>query len=242
MAINPIQALQEIGWSELEARVYVALVGTNEALTGYQIAKVARTARANVYPVLERLVRRGALMEEPNDQGLRYRPMPFAAVAHSQMTMMEQTLTAIEAALPTVRPIKTLVTSRGSQAVFTQGSALVSATRHHLDVGASQGTVQPFARALEEARERGVIERFLCFDHCPAPGCGVCQDPIGVSARAFHPTGWLVFMRDDEDTLITVGDGDEAELLLTNMAPIRETMKMLFRAGELGIQTHPSSS
>ena len=228
--IEPVKELQEVGWSELEARVYVALVEAGDALTGYQVAKAARVARANVYPVLERLVRRGALLEEPHHTGPRYQALPFAAVSRAQITAMQNKLTAIEAALPTVRQPHTLVTARGDDAIWAHGLSLVTSARHHLDIGASLGTVQPFADALAGARERGVSERFLCFDHCPRPGCGVCQTPIAASTGEFNPKGWLVLLRDDEDALITVGSQDTAELVLTNMEPILETLKILFHS------------
>ncbi|PSR20342.1 MAG: TrmB family transcriptional regulator [Sulfobacillus acidophilus] len=235
-----VQALQEVGWSELEARVYVALAATDEALTGYQVAKIARSARANVYPVLEKLVRRGALVEEPQDQGPRYRPVPFSDIAQSQLSSMKKTLGAIAAMLPTSARPQTLVTARGDKAVWTHGLKLLTSTHRTLDVGASHGTVKPFAEGLAEARERGVRERFLCFDRCPPPGCGVCQHPIPVSTGKFNPTGWLVLLRDNEETLIAMGEGDDSELVLTNMAPIRETLNMLFRTGDAAVVAQPA--
>ncbi len=235
--MDPVKALQEVGWSELEARVYVSLIETGEALTGYQVAKVARVARANVYPVLERLVRRGALIEEPHQSGPRYRALPFATVSEAQMTVMQKTLTAIEAALPSVHRPSTLATARGEDALLAHGLSLVNSARLRLDVGASEGTIRHFSGALAQARERGVSERFLCFDHCPPPGCGVCQNPLVASTGEFNPKGWLVLLRDDEDTLISVGSGAQVDLLLTNMDPVRETLKLLFRAGETWMTT-----
>lgn len=230
--MDAIGALQDVGWSELEARVYVALLEAEDAWTGYQVAKAARIARANVYPVLDRLVRRGALLQEPDGQSVRYRALPFEAVSRAQLTTMQQKLTAIKAALPSVSRPRTLVTARGDSAVLAQGIALVTAARQRLDVGASLGSVRPFADVLAQARDRGVQERFLCFDRCPPPGCGVCRNPVAVSTGEFNPTGWLVFVRDDEDALITVGAGEQAELVVTDMEPIREALKLLFRAGQ----------
>ncbi len=231
-SLEPIMELQEVGWSELEARVYVALVEAGDALTGYQIAKAARVARANVYPVLERLVRRGALLEEPLSSGPRYRALPFQTVSEAQLTAMQRKLATIEAALPTVRRPQTLVTARGEDAIWAHGMSLITSARDRLDIGASLGTVGPFAEALLQARERGVSQRFLCFDYCPPPGCGVCQHPTVASAGEFNPKGWLVLVRDDEDMVITVGSGEAAQLVLTNMEPIRETIKMLFHREE----------
>jgi predicted transcriptional regulator len=225
--LDPVQALQAVGWSELEARVYVTLIESDEPLTGYQIAKAARLARANVYTVVERLIRRGALVEEPGGPAPRYRAVPFDAVARGQLASVQKSLDAVLTALPDVKSRSRLVAGRGEDAVWTHGLALISAAHGKIDIGASHGTVAPFAAALQEARQRGVEENFFCFDNCPPPGCGVCQNPVPVFSGDFNPKGWLVLV-GEEDTLVTVGSGDDAELVLTNMAPIRETLQLLF--------------
>lgn len=225
--LDPVKALQTIGWSELEARVYVTLVESEESLTGYQIAKAARIARANVYTVVERLVRRGALVEEPLDTTPRYRAVPFDVVAKGHLASIQNTLDTVRTVLPQVKSHSRLKSGRGEGAIWTQGLALIAAQHDKIDVGASFGTVRPFAPALQEARQRGVEEKFLCFDSCPPPGCGVCQNPIPVFSGDFNPKGWLVLLGEG-DALITVGTGDDAEFVVTNMAPIRETLLLLF--------------
>jgi len=227
--VDPVQALQEVGWSELEARVYLTLMESEEPLTGYQIAKVARLARANVYTVVERLVRKGAVTEEPLEGVARYRAVSFDVVARGQLATVQKTLDAVRVALPTVKSPSRLSAGRGEGAVRVHGLALIAASQTRIDIGASQGTVQPFGDALGDARQRGVQEHFFCFDNCPAPGCGVCQNPTPVFSGGFNPKGWLV-MLGEEDTLVTVGSGNDAELILTNMAPIRETLRLLFKS------------
>jgi sugar-specific transcriptional regulator TrmB len=51
--------LGRLGFLVSEARVYVALL-RQQALTGYELAKVTGIPRANVYPVLKKLEQRGA--------------------------------------------------------------------------------------------------------------------------------------------------------------------------------------
>ncbi len=51
--------LQQLGFSEYEARAYLALLQRNP-LNGYELAKVSGIPRANVYAVLQKLDERGA--------------------------------------------------------------------------------------------------------------------------------------------------------------------------------------
>lgn len=222
-----VETLQDVGWSELEARVYLALVESAQPLTGYQTAKAARIARANVYPVIERLVRRGAVTEEPGDGAPRYRAVSFDVVARGHLASLEATLEAVQNALPSVKSAALLETGRGERAVRTHGLALIESARTTLAVGASAATVYPFAAALAVARERyGVEEHFGCFDSCPPPGCGVCRQPVPLFPGAFRPKGWLVIV-GAEETLVAVGTGESAEFVRTNLAPIRETLRMV---------------
>ncbi len=227
--MDPVQMLQEVGWSALEARVYVSLTEAEGALTGYQTAKVARIARANVYPVIERLIRRGALLEEPGDTGPRYRAVPFTTVSHAQINTLQNKMAQIDASLPVKKMASTFFTGRGQDALWTHGSALIRASQNHIAVGASANTVPPFAPLLKEARDRKISEQFICFDQCPPPGCGVCPPRTHVPLLgSYAPRGWLVLIRDNEEALISVGSGASVELVLTNMEPIRETIRVLF--------------
>src|SRR5699024_8040095 len=67
--------LQALGFSEYEARAYVALLGETD-LNGYEVAKASGMPRANVYPVLERLVSRRAARRIETRAGRRYAAIP----------------------------------------------------------------------------------------------------------------------------------------------------------------------
>jgi len=54
--------LQQLGFSEYEARAYLALLQRNP-LNGYELAKVSGLPRANVYAVLQKLEDRGFEMK-----------------------------------------------------------------------------------------------------------------------------------------------------------------------------------
>lgn len=69
------EALAEIGFTEYEARVYLALLEENPC-TGYQLSKLSGVPRSMVYEALKRLHRRGAALETVEGRATRYRPLP----------------------------------------------------------------------------------------------------------------------------------------------------------------------
>lgn len=66
--------LTEIGFTEYEARVYLALLAEHPA-TGYQISKSSGVPRSMVYDALRRLHRRGAVLESVEGRATLYRPL-----------------------------------------------------------------------------------------------------------------------------------------------------------------------
>src|SRR5512135_2311668 len=66
--------LQQLGFSEYEARAYVALLRQSPQ-NGYELAKNSGLPRANVYSVLEKLEERGAVVRLEETNSVRYAPV-----------------------------------------------------------------------------------------------------------------------------------------------------------------------
>src|SRR6266542_3193328 len=64
--------LQQLGFSEYEARAYLALLQRNP-LNGYELAKVSGLPRANVYAVLQKLEDRGRSFASTHPTGCAMR-------------------------------------------------------------------------------------------------------------------------------------------------------------------------
>ncbi len=69
-----VDHLTAIGFTEYEAKVYLALLRDNPA-TGYQIGKAAGVPRSMVYEALGRLHVRGAVLKTEEAKGALYRPV-----------------------------------------------------------------------------------------------------------------------------------------------------------------------
>lgn len=72
-----LEKLRQLGWTEYEARAYLALLQHNPA-TGYRIGKEAGVPIAKVYEALGRLVDRGAARQNSAEGGERARYAPVA--------------------------------------------------------------------------------------------------------------------------------------------------------------------
>ena len=70
-----LEQLTRIGFTEYEAKVYLALLRQNPA-TGYQISKDSGVPRSMVYETLSRLHGRGLVLETVEGRATLYRPLP----------------------------------------------------------------------------------------------------------------------------------------------------------------------
>lgn len=73
--MDTISYFTSLGFTEYEAKVYLALLDTNPA-TGYQISKQSGVPRSMVYEALGRLSQRGAILHSDEGRANLYRPIP----------------------------------------------------------------------------------------------------------------------------------------------------------------------
>ena len=95
MKLDTVGRLVELGFSEYEAKAYVALLKENPA-TGYQVSKVSGVPRSMIYEVLAKLTARGAAMERRKEGKTEYAPVPpkeFLSQIHREH---EELLTALK--------------------------------------------------------------------------------------------------------------------------------------------------
>lgn len=70
-----VERLVKTGFTEYEAKVYVALQRVSPA-TGYQVAKESGVPRSTIYEVLGKLTARGAVVTQSFGDMVRYAPVP----------------------------------------------------------------------------------------------------------------------------------------------------------------------
>ncbi|EAR20960.1 TrmB family transcriptional regulator [Nitrococcus mobilis] len=224
-------ALQKLGFSEYEARAYVALA-QGSSLNGYETARDAGLPRANIYPVLEKLVQRGAARRFETRDGNRYTAtLPERLLEHIEAGQ-RRTLTSARRALATLRvpaEVPAIFNLSGRGEFLSQAESLIESTRNTLLVAIQPPEATALAALLDEARARGVVITTLCMESCPTE-CGGCQGDIYRYNLA--PPGaarWCLLVADATRMLAAAACETEVNAMLTEQPLIVELASAYIR-------------
>jgi predicted transcriptional regulator len=193
--------LQELGFSEYEARAYLALLQRNP-LNGYELAKVSGLPRANIYAVLQKLEERGAVVRLDTSNATRYAPIAPTELTQRVATRFQNTLDAVQQALEnlaTPPDADYLWNIRGYAALLEHAGTLINTTEKQLLVAITRREASALAGSLAQAATRGVQIVTLCLDECPQE-CGGCQGTI---------CRYCAFLAGEQRWLVLVADGAE---------------------------------
>jgi HTH-type transcriptional regulator, sugar sensing transcriptional regulator len=200
---NATALLQQLGFSEYEARAYIALLQRNP-LNGYELAKLSGLPRANIYAVLQKLEERGAIVRLDQPNGTRYAPTAPSELTNTVATRFQHTLNAVQQALEdlaTPANPEYVWNIRGYQALLEHAHALVAASKGRLLVAIGRQEASRIAEGVAQAALRGVEVVTLCLDECPQE-CGNCQGTIcRYCATLTTDQRWLVLVADDAEML-----------------------------------------
>jgi DNA-binding MarR family transcriptional regulator len=195
--------LLQLGFSEYEARAYLALLQRNP-INGYELAKASGLPRANVYAVLQKLEDRGAVVRLDMPSGARYAPVAptelTARIAGRFQDVLSATQQALEE-LATPADTEYVWNIQGYAALLDHAHALIDATQERLLVAIGRQEAAALVEPLARAEARGAAVTTLCLDEC-LEECGGCRGMIcrSCAARAAEQR-WLVLVSDDAEML-----------------------------------------
>lgn len=204
--------LQQLGFSEYEARAYLALLQRNP-LNGYELAKLSGLPRANVYAVLQKLEDRGAVVRLDMPSGARYAPVAPTELTQRIASRFQDVLSATQQALEDLAApaASTYVWNiQGYGGLIDHAHALINASQERLLVALVRQEARALAEPLARAEARAVAVTTLCLDECPVD-CGSCHGTICRSCAAVSATQhWLVLVSDDAEALAgEIGPDDD---------------------------------
>jgi len=219
-------SLESLGFSEYEARAYVTLLRRG-ALTGYQLAKASGVPRPNVYPVLDRLEQRGAVVRVQAKRGARYSALPAEEMLSRLSRGVEAQVAEARRAMDGLGAGESqeyVWNVQGYEAVLARAEALVDAAEEHLVVGVWAEESRRLSSAFARAQARGVALSTLCIQGCPDE-CGGCRGRIyRYPLAAEASTRWLVLVRDEAQLLAgQVSTDGHASAALTTLEVLAST-------------------
>lgn len=211
--MNLTDGLQQMGFSEYEARAYAALVA-HPGVSGYEVAKFSGVPRAKIYEALQGLVGEGAVLTSQEGERTLYHPLPHSTLVQRYRERSEKVAAEVKAALDAVATQKAeepLITVRGEEALIARACEIIAGARSRVFVSGWTRAVEQFAPALGAAEARGVRVFVLVHGGEPAlPVPNVYYHPLPDSAGRLTPlTEAFVVVGDHDEVLVgeTTGDG-----------------------------------
>ncbi len=152
-----LSGLTRMGFTEYEAKVYLALLHENPA-TGYQLSKKSGVPRSMVYEALGRLSVRGAVLETIEGRATLYRPLPpdvlLDRYEEEQRQMTEEMREGLSE-LYTVSDEDRVWSIAGRQPTLSYAAQLIRSAREELYMVLTDDDLDILHQEITEADERG---------------------------------------------------------------------------------------
>lgn len=191
------QSLQWMGFTDYEARAYIALL-RKSPLTGYELAKLSRIPRANIYDVLRKLVDRGTATQMASEDGVGYLAVSPDAVLRRMREQFDSTLADIERQALELAQLEDhcyVEQFEGRDNLIAFVKDAIHDAERSLTLATCPQEAGALQASLAQAAKRGLRCDLICLYGCKTPCAGckevgqVTRDPMGshdVHARPFR--------------------------------------------------------
>lgn len=150
--------LNAIGFTEYEAKVYLALLKDHPA-TGYQLSKQAGIPRSMVYEALGRLDVRGAVLKTEEAKATLYRPMPPDALLDRLVDEHQRRMETLRQGLTTLyntRDEGHLWTFSGEDPVLSYAHDMIANAQSEAMLVLTDTNLDQLYTVISDAHARGV--------------------------------------------------------------------------------------
>jgi Cd2+/Zn2+-exporting ATPase len=209
--------LMQAGFTEYEARVYLALLREHPA-TGYQISKNSGVPRSMVYEALGRLHARGAVLRTDVARATLYQPVPpaqlldrYEAEHHHLMQQLRDGLSA----LYQPREGGHLWSISGRSAVLAYAEQMIRNSSSELLLMLGDRDLDPLRDHITQASERGIVVGALLTGTSVLDVGQVARHPP-LESQLQELTGALVIIADSKEALIASTDSDAEATITSN--------------------------
>ena len=227
--------LMEIGFTEYEAKVYLALLREHPA-TGYQLSKESGVPRSMVYETLKRLHSQGAALETVEGRSTLYRPVPPDRLLdrhehdyRRRIAELHDGLTELYQEVPDER----VWTLAGRPTVLSYAAQLLREAQRELFLVLADEDLSALQEEIAAACARGVAANTLLT------GEGLLGEkraageelPLEQCGHVAHHPPLETELQELADTLLVAVD--DAIVLIASTNPGRETTATVTRSPHL---------
>jgi sugar-specific transcriptional regulator TrmB len=212
-----VSDLAAIGFTEYEAKVYMALLRESPA-TGYQISKLAGVPRSMVYEALGRLNARGAVLKTDDRRATLYRPVPPDVLLdrYSQEYQKRiQNLRGSLQALFNTQQEDHFWSIKGRDSTLSYAKQMIDAAENELLLVLSDVDLEELQDRVMKADERGVAVSALLTGSGDL-SCGQVAHHPPLESELHGLTDMLIVVADHKQALIANTDVETTATITGN--------------------------
>lgn len=213
MFVDLIPNLTQIGFTEYEAKVYLALLRDNPA-TGYQLSKTSGVPRSMIYEALSRLHARGAVLESLEDRAAIYRPLPPELLLERHQDEHQQLMEKLRTGLhrlytsPTEDRVWSLT---GRRTMLTYAAQMIRGAQSEVYLVLDDADLSALREDIVDTCRRGVSMSTLLIGEAQLP-CGQVAYHPPLESEIHGLTGMLLVVADGAEVLIAGKDHESATI------------------------------
>lgn len=204
MKNDPVENLVKIGFSEYEAKAYVALL-RKSPVTGYELSKLSGVPRSMIYEVVAKLTARGAAMTLRTGGATKYAPVPAAEFLdqlhreHKELIVsLKDDLTAFASA-PDLEYVWNI---EGHENIMAKSMEMIDQAKSRIYLALVPATFPTVQLVLERAIRRGVRVVVYTTDDLDLPGAQVVVAHVSEETLGQARGLGLILVIDGEEVLI----------------------------------------
>jgi len=222
-----VERLVKTGFTEYEAKVYVALQRVSPA-TGYQVAKESGVPRSTIYEVLGKLIARGAIVTQSFGDMVRYAPVPPDLLLDRMRHEFEDTLDDLAEGFKrvTATPVAPGQTWNiaGHDNILAQAREMIERAQSEVAVAVGDNDqLGDLMTWLQQAKARKLALTVVSPVPYEADGLTIIVHPQGEHLR--HALGHgLTLVVDGREALIGEVDRSESAAWTTNSYAVAWTL------------------
>jgi HTH-type transcriptional regulator, sugar sensing transcriptional regulator len=210
-----VQTLQALGLTDLEARIYIHLLGGSPA-TGYGVAKALGKPAANIYQAISSLQRKGVILVEEGDRRL-CRAVPHRDMIGRLSRGYQDRCRRASEALATVQRLERddgVYQLRSRQQVLDRFESMMERVEKHVIIDAWPANLPELVAPIEAAVARGISITVKTYEPTEIAGAEVVHDYRGLDHMTAYPGGWLNVVIDGGELLLAHLASDQVNLHL----------------------------
>jgi sugar-specific transcriptional regulator TrmB len=202
--MDPVTKLVRVGFSEYEAKAYLALLRKNP-VTGYELSKLSGVPRSMIYEVVGKLTTRGAAMTLRTGGSLKYSPIPAGQFLDQVQREHKELVSSLKSELSQMSSspdLEHVWNIEGHANIIARANEMIGQTGGSIYLALLPATFPDLKTALEEAVLRGVKVVIYTTGQVDLAGAQIAVARVSQESPGQAPGLGLILVIDGQEVLI----------------------------------------